>query len=626
MQQLIGLLGFIAILQLGFIPGYIIMRAFRLKLPILRSMLVSFFLSFLANYIVVFSLTLLHGYTPTVVWGLIAIEALVLLWLFWPSHSGWDAWQQQASLCQGFWQSLNRGASVDRFIRLGLFFAAMFILLIFLGIFINQLGQVFNAWDPVMSYNVWALEWAAGHIPQDTWHYPQLIPANWSLTYVITAPASSGLSLQFFAKALMPLFPLMLLLALLDLAIETRRTGYLLGIIFTAFLLSRFAESFGQGWVDVPMASFALLSMTLLFLAGTSDKPYRYIALSSLMCAGSAVTKQAGLYIVLWYPVLCYILALRPHANRGFAKHLSPLIFSWAFILIISLPWYLYIQYQIDHGLASSEIGFVTQNIFQVLGYGWGLRISFGVFQAGLVFWLLLAVACVYMRSQSSWRILIALIVPYTIIWIAFYSYATRNFVLVAPMLGLIAGLSCEELYANGSIKKWLNRVVSYFTMHAYKPLHLIMALMIIVVIITEIPQCSTPALNYAQLTQQKKLGDAALNSMLLRYQVAHGFKGKIMTSWDYIGHVPGIAPYYQPYRPAGVEANSYQSAWMLYPQDLALLLKKYPASYILVANQGGLVSLAYLQYFKRLEQEKLLKPIVVLPHFTLYEIVGPIS
>jgi hypothetical protein len=104
-----------------------------------------------------------------------------------------------------------------------------------------------------------------------------------------------------------------------------------------------------------------------------------------------------------------------------------------------------------------------------------------------------------------------------------------------------------------------------------------------------------------------------------------YGFTGKIMTSWDYLEYVPGLSQYYQPYRPADVEANPYQSSWMIDPKQFPGILKHYPAKYILVANGGGLASDAYLKYFDQLEQKHVLKALIILPQFTLYEIEGPI-
>ncbi|MDF2529771.1 MAG: hypothetical protein K0Q57_651, partial [Gammaproteobacteria bacterium] len=353
------------------------------------------------------------------------------------------------------------------------------------------------------------------------------------------------------------------------------------------------------------------------------ERPLAYLVLSALICAAAAVTKQAGLYILFWYPALCYGLAFAP-ANRSLKK-IWLIIGVWLLSLAISLPWYIFIQDQIIHGLASSEVGFVTSNIYQLLGFDWGFRIAIGIFQLGFIFWVLLAVAIWYALNRSTWRILIVLIIPYTLIWLGFYSYALRNFTLISPLLGLIAALGCEKLYSTGLLRKQAKKVLRFLCLHELKPLHVIFAISIAVAFVSLIPQYSAPNLVQAQIAQKRLLGDSGLNKMLFQYQASHGFSGKILTSWDYLGHVPGLAQYYQPYRPGDVEGNPYQSSWMMDPKQLPSVLAAYPAHYILVANEWGLASDAYLQYFAQLESQHVLKAVLRLPDFTLYEIVQAI-
>lgn len=625
MQQLIGLVGFIAILQLTFMPGYLALSCFKLKLPVIRLISLSFALSLLINYVIAGLLTIIHVYTPAVIWPILLLETIALIYALWPSSNSWQSLSWQCSQIKCFWQDLNNGRSLDKFIRLGLFFISLFILLGLIYQCLTQFGEIFTAWDPVMSYNVWASQWADNQLPVYTWHYPQLIPANWSMTYVIMQPLTQGLKLQIFAKAVMPLFPFMLVLMFFDLAIETRRSTYLLGLCLCFYFLYRFAECFGQGWVDVPMSYFSFLSIALLYLAGNSERPLSYIILAALSCGAAASTKQAGLYTMFWFPFLCYVLALKSQQEFSTPSKLCIIFSSCLLGLIICLPWYIYIQYLINHGLASSEVGFVTGSLYQVLGFSLGLRVIYGVIQAGLVFWLLLFLSLTYVRSKSPWIVLLPMVIIYSIIWVDFYSYADRNLVLISPLLGLLAALSLERLYRKGSLKTIGKYLWSRVEALDCKPLHILAGCTVLVGLITYIPQCSVEALYFNQITQQQALGDITLNKLLLNYKALHGFDGKILTSWDYLGHIPGLSAYYQPYRPASVEANPYQSSWMDNPKDLPVVLKQYPVKYILVANEGGLVTKAYLAYFNKLEAENILRPLINLPNFTLYEIAKPL-
>lgn len=104
------------------------------------------------------------------------------------------------------------------------------------------------------------------------------------------------------------------------------------------------------------------------------------------------------------------------------------------------------------------------------------------------------------------------------------------------------------------------------------------------------------------------------------------GFSGKIVTSWDYLSHVPGLAEYYQPYRPPGVEANIYQSAWMSDPTELRQVLERYPVRYILSVSNWDLASPEFMQYLQQLVDAGKLKIVISLPDFTVYEIVAPVQ
>jgi len=79
---------------------------------------------------------------------------------------------------------------------------------------IAQVGQIFQQWDAVVSWNRWAVDWAANRLPYATSIYPQLLPTNLSLSYVFMQSSE----VWVFAKAFQFLFCLMLLLAMLDLA------------------------------------------------------------------------------------------------------------------------------------------------------------------------------------------------------------------------------------------------------------------------------------------------------------------------------------------------------------------------------------------------------------------------
>jgi hypothetical protein len=104
------------------------------------------------------------------------------------------------------------------------------------NLFIHNLGTVFSSWDAVVSWNQWAIAWAASQVPMYTRFYPQLIPANWSITYVLLGTTE----IQFFAKSIMPLFALLMLLGLFNLSLQTRNYYFLISIVLLGPLLEKF--------------------------------------------------------------------------------------------------------------------------------------------------------------------------------------------------------------------------------------------------------------------------------------------------------------------------------------------------------------------------------------------------
>ena len=132
---------------------------------------------------------------------------------------------------------------------------------------IAEIGQIFQQWDAVVSWNRWAVDWAANRLPYATSIYPQLLPTNISLTYVFM----QGSEVWIFAKAFQFLFCLALLAAMLDLARVEGQFGYVPGVVITYGLLVAVLRyrMLSSGYADVPLAFFAFTAVyTLLWRVG----------------------------------------------------------------------------------------------------------------------------------------------------------------------------------------------------------------------------------------------------------------------------------------------------------------------------------------------------------------------
>ena len=173
-------------------------------------------------------------------------------------------------------------------------------------------GDIFQQWDAVVSWNRWAQDWAGNRLPRTTAEYPQLLPCNMSLSYVFLQDTS----IWFFAKGFMFLFCLLLLLGMFDLAGQTGQAGYALGVCLTYALLVatlRF-RYISSGYADMPVAFLAFAGVYALLLGRTASgakTQTKYIFLGAVLCAGAALTKQAGLFIAAVYPLLAWLLVYR---------------------------------------------------------------------------------------------------------------------------------------------------------------------------------------------------------------------------------------------------------------------------------------------------------------------------
>ena len=118
-----------------------------------------------------------------------------------------------------------------------------------------ELGQIFQQWDAVVSWNRWAVDWAAGRLPFATSIYPQLLPTNISLSYLFLQSSD----VWIFAKSFQFLFCLLLLLATLDMARIEGRFGYVPAVAITYGLLVAILRfrMLSSGYADVPLAFFA---------------------------------------------------------------------------------------------------------------------------------------------------------------------------------------------------------------------------------------------------------------------------------------------------------------------------------------------------------------------------------
>jgi len=477
-------LGIFSLIQIVFLPGLISLRLVRFRGSFWQGVIYIFALSLLINYCLVFLLTVLKLYSHGPVILLFAAQVLWAIWLYWEDlHKPLlevfqNLWDKSVSALAGLFPTpaddLSRSQKAGHYAFM--LFTLIALLLAFdrmgwlFGLFRDNLGTVFDGWDAVFSYNRWAEVWFGGRIPLDSRFYPQLIPINWSLTYMFIGEAA----VQLFAKSIMPLFMLGIFLQLFDLGITFQQPGFFVAIILVRALLTRFIHTgIHNGLVDVAVAFFALLPFYTIMKAQAvkteTEKQILWI-LGFFFAAAAAVTKQPGVLIFVLYPLLVYILLLRLDYGNGLNPPIWRKALIWATLAaLIPVSWYGFKLILISQGIDVSEVldnaGFTAQSYGNV-GLGSQIIQALRKLDTYLILFPLILCALPWLSSSVRWLVVL-FILPFPIVWAVMASYDMRNLALVAPALALAGGLSMEVLFrlflrllTVAKIEKWTSFLI----------------------------------------------------------------------------------------------------------------------------------------------------------------------
>lgn len=536
-----AVLGILSIIQMIILPGLIISKLIKFGFGGIPRVVAIFGISLLSNFLLVVLLTLCHLFHQISILVIIILEIASCLWLFRKSllvpfedlFHRFEQWIKtiDCSLSDKFNSS---------FIRIIKYFV-FFVLLIFaitdivwvVQRFTNNLGTVFQTWDAVVSWNRWAVEWSQGIFPTATSYYPQLIPANWSISYVLM----NGLALQSFPKAIMPLFSLLILLMLFDLGLKTKSFGFFIGVIVTRLIIKKFTGEFiADGYVDLPMAFFSFASVYLLLCARLkADKKVYDLGLiiaSIILAAGAALTKQAGIFIFVLLPLLGYLILFRQIPEMFTKQKIRILLVVYLLAILIAVSWYLAKWLQIHVGMDSSNIAYVTNDIYQGAGY---LERALDAFTLlGKYKYLLLALVPAVFIIKKPYRWLGYIVaIPFSIIWILFFSYEVRNLALIFPIWGLIIGLFVQQLF------DYAVRFLNYMKIQKIPVITLVIVLLLGLGFIGIKYPLQT--LIHNQQEQQWQLFNPELNTQIRQLVEETGSDIKILTNYP-VDYLPGLS------------------------------------------------------------------------------------
>jgi hypothetical protein len=606
-QMSVFFLGALSVFQMVFLPGFLILAFLKMNDGFLRTWVLSFALSLLVNHVLVTAMVLLGIYQRNSLLWLIALEIAILLYWLWPrlgapigsGHGGdWTRLRE--------WIHEARGTGIVEAGLRGLFFLGALIAIgYYLYKFVEMVGTGLNSWDAIVSYNRWAVDWFNNRLPTRTWHYPQLLPSTWSLNYVLMG----NHDLTYFVNGVMAIFPLTILLTGLDLALRTRRSGYLLGVALTGYLLETVNPGglCEPGQVDIPVAFMGLCPVYLL-LTERAAKDWRTsqkgLMLGAVLAAAAALTKQAGLYICLIYPLLAYLIVLRPNKTVRRRKRARALLLVVAATIVFTVPWYVYKEIQIQRGGDNSEIAILT-------GFGnnsihgdrdlaarfiAGIEMVKARFSGALPSLVFVAVVLAGLLDRT-WRwILLIVVLPYFMLWALFWSYDIRNISLCLPFAGIAAGMgigflasarervltTTEKIDGKAWVLFLLILILGGIFLGMDNPVYLFlltigmaMAVQVFWSRKTQIWAAARRTVNLGNalsfvllllmlftflygshldrdhmaeqqnLELRKNAGDRWLNQMIYSYYREEGIQGKILTDYPFLQYLPYVSEFY---------------------------------------------------------------------------------
>jgi hypothetical protein len=389
----------------------------------------------------------------------------------------------------------------------------------------------------------------------------------------------------------MPLFTLLIGVMLIDLGRQFRSYGYLLASVLALYSINLFiGEYIPEGYVDIPVSAFSLMAIyTLLKARELKDvKELRAsLLLGSLATAAAAVTKQPGLYLLAFYPVLAYAWVLRGHAQFTPRQAISMLAKHVLIVLAIIVPWYAFIEYRILTGGNSSNIQFVISDIYE--GQTLFERFITAVASLGnyayLFIFLLLSLPVL---SGPFRHIVILIIIPFSVLWALFLSYEYRNLAIAFPLIALCAGVAVE---------KWVDRVrvAAPGRRKIEFPAYAVLLIGLLGLGLVTL-KVNGEQLVSKQITQQRQIFEAELNDKLYRYFSRTNGPEPVISSYP-IGWLPGLEGYWRLER--FKDYDSYQHSLVRYADAELLLFRSDADERILKEIQQKIEEGIYMPIFQ---------------------------
>ena len=270
----------------------------------------------------------------------------------------------------------------------------------------------------------------------------------------------------------------------------------------------------------------------------------RYLLLGAILAAGAAVTKQAGLYFLVMYPFLALGLVLHGEARPGIRDARRFVAFYLGVIVAVVVPFYLYAELQILRQLNASEVQYVTQGIFRGTPVPERMVNALELLRSHLGDKVLVVCGVLSLVALADrlarWTVLL-IVIPFGLLWAAFYSYDLRNLSVALPFLAMSAGTGAAILSRTVSVSlpvlqhgsRWLSK----------RNVRLAVGIGVVAIASTAAfgLDLSSERLIARHEGMRRSVGNVALNERLYAQQREQPFTGQIVTNYSYMGYIPEL-------------------------------------------------------------------------------------
>ena len=393
--------GTISILQLLLFPGLIIVSYLKSRSTFIYKLILTIFSSLIFNYFLITFLISLKIYSQELLMIIIVIEIFII-------------------------SKLLRDKEILLLINkknyIQVFFIILSIKLILIAFYKNT-GNVFYAWDALVSFNEWAKEFSTMSYHTGMVR-PDLIPKLWSLTYVLI----DNTNIQFFAKFTTVIFPVLIILMNLDDILSYNKlSDYFKFILYLSFFY--FHRNFIlTGYVDIPLLTFVAY---FFYIKRRSAENFKSSLLMSLTILSACAIKISSIFLL---PI--YFLT----SKKNYVYFFSTLFFAIIYIIILYKKT-LFGQSFINYNSIFNEMGQMSNfNIARNINYAYFL-----LSKDNLIYLFILSFLSAIFIKQTRINFFL-FILPGFLYWLLFLSYDSRNILFVVPALILAGSMLLEKI------------------------------------------------------------------------------------------------------------------------------------------------------------------------------------